>query len=142
MKKEQIKAYFEAYRGRLIKCQTECSRALQKRDAAARTKSPALSDMPRMGASDLKDLGNRVADYLDDIELVRGELATLQEIEEQLKRLLWTLPSDYSDAIKLLYLQGYSIKEAAQKTVISQSGFKMRIFRGFEVLAKKWTEVS
>lgn len=138
MTKEQIRQLFDSYRERLIKCQAAYQKALVRAYLAAGTKSPVLSDMPRGGASELKDIGDRVAEYLDELELVEKELNTLLLVEKQLRRMVWVLPLEYSETIKLVYFDGLSRDDAAKELHLSGSGIRMRIKRSFEVLEENW----
>ncbi|MEQ1879240.1 MAG: sigma factor-like helix-turn-helix DNA-binding protein, partial [Bdellovibrionia bacterium] len=56
---------------------------------------------------------------------------------DDLKKLLASLPEDFRRPIELLKLEELSVEEVAAKLGLSPSAVKMRIHRGFKLLKKK-----
>jgi len=56
---------------------------------------------------------------------------------EKLRKALSSLPKKYSTALRLVKLEGLSIKQAADSEGISESAFKLRVHRGYKMLVEK-----
>ncbi len=88
-----------------------------------------------------KRRSKRVMDSLDDYRetLVSSEPGPHERVEAaslrgRVRRALDVLPDDQREALILMYLQGYSVREIADLTDSSMSAVKMRLKRGRDAL--------
>lgn len=121
MNEKEIKVFLNGYRERKRKCIQELERARRLAEATASLQSPRFSDLSSYGAGELKDLGDKVAPYLDLKDLVEAELDSLSEIEITINRMLWGLPLEQSNVMRQIYLCDCSFEQAAEKLDIAKS---------------------
>ncbi len=121
MNEKEIKVFLDGYRERKRKCIQELERALRLAESAASLQSPRYSDLPSYGAGDLKDLGDKVAPYLDLKDLVDDELGRLHEIEITINRMFWGLPVKQAAVMRQIYLCDRNYDQAAEDLLISKA---------------------
>ena len=71
---------------------------------------------------------------LVDSEADPEQHAETSVMKEQIRAALDTLPDDQREALVLMYLQGYSVRDIAGMTDASSSAVKMRLKRGRDAL--------
>lgn len=91
-----------------------------------------------------KRRSRRAMESLDDhrTTLVSAEESPHERVEaravrQQLRSALDALPDDQREALVLMYLQGYSVREISDRTGASASAVKMRLKRGRDGLKER-----
>jgi RNA polymerase sigma-70 factor (ECF subfamily) len=62
------------------------------------------------------------------------ERAVAADVRARVRRALGRVPADQREALVLMYLQGYAVRDIARLTGASESAIKMRLKRGREAL--------
>ena len=110
------------------------------------TKQPTFESEEHLKAWLIRVASNRSKDILrskkirSTLTLEEADNYEIDEDQSEILKEVFALPIKYREVIVLHHLEGYSVKEIADLLSISESGVKMRLSRGRDMLKEAISE--